>query len=311
MPTRTSGRAFAALPRARGRPAPRAVGARRDRRRASCSPGRRRAASSAWPSRRSTAAAASATSASTRSSARRSARAGVGGAGLGITLHNDICLPYFLRLLQRGAAGSAGCPASPSGELITAIAMTEPGIGSDLAAHAHHGRPRRRRLRRQRRQDVHHQRHQRRPGHHRGQDRPRRAPPRHAACWSSSAGMAGFERGRNLEKLGQHAQDTAELFFTDVAGPGGQPARRGGPGLQPARRQPAPGAAVDRALPAVAAAGRALDWTLAYVQERTAFGQPVGSFQNTRFALAELRHRGRHRPGLHRPLRRGAQRRAS
>src|SRR6202049_4893652 len=60
-------------------------------------------------------------------------RAGVGGFGLGITLHNDICLPYFLRYCdepqrERWLAGIA------SGELITALAMTEPGIGSDLAA---------------------------------------------------------------------------------------------------------------------------------------------------------------------------------
>ena len=95
---------------------------------------RRARASSAWRCRRSTAAAASTTSATTPIIGEEIQRAGVGGAGLGITLHNDICLPYFLALLHRRAAGSAGCRASASGELITAIAMTEPGIGSDLAS---------------------------------------------------------------------------------------------------------------------------------------------------------------------------------
>ena len=58
--------------------------------------------------------------------------------------------------------------------------------------------------------------------------------------------MAGFERGRNLEKVGMHAQDTAELFFTDVRVPAREPAGRGGEGLSLPRLQPRPGAAVDR-----------------------------------------------------------------
>ena len=61
------------------------------------------------------------------------AAAGVGGVGLGITLHNDICLPYFLNLPPR-SRGSGGCPASAPASSITAVAMTEPGIGSDLAS---------------------------------------------------------------------------------------------------------------------------------------------------------------------------------
>ena len=66
-------------------------------------------------------------------------RAGVGGFGLGITLHNDICLPYFLRPTATSAQRERWLPGIVSGELITAIAMTEPGIGSDLAAMSHDG----------------------------------------------------------------------------------------------------------------------------------------------------------------------------
>ena len=126
-------------------------------------------------------------------------------------------------------------PGIVSGELITAIGMTEPGIGSDLASMSHHRDPRRRPLRRQRGQDVHHQRHQRRPGDHRGEDRPGAEAQGHVAAGRSRRGMPGFTRGRNLDKLGQHAQDTAELFFSDVRVPVGEPARPGGgPGLPPA-----------------------------------------------------------------------------
>ena len=161
-------------------------------------------------------------------------------------------------------------PGIASGELITAIGMTEPGIGSDLASMRHHRPPRRRPLRRQRRQDLHHQRDQRRPGHHRGaRPTPTAAPPRHVAARSSSAAWPGFTRGRNLDKLGQHAQDTAELFFDRRARAGREPARaEEGQRLRPARREPAAGAAVDRDRARWRRSASALELTLAYVKER-------------------------------------------
>ena len=172
--------------------------------------------------------------------------AGVGGAGLGLTLHNDICLPYFLRYCT-DEQRERWLPGIASGELVTAIAMTEPGIGSDLASMSTTA------LRD-------------------GDDyvvngsktfitnginadlvitAVKTDPSQRHAGMSLlvlERGMPGFERGRNLEKLGLHSQDTAELFFTDVAVPVRQPPRRGGPGLLPARPQPAPGAPVDRRL---------------------------------------------------------------
>ncbi|HWE57230.1 MAG TPA: acyl-CoA dehydrogenase family protein [Acidimicrobiales bacterium] len=210
---------------------------------------------------------------------------GVGAAGLGLTLHNDICLPYFLRYCtdeqkQRWLPGIA------SGELITAIAMTEPGIGSDLASMSTTAR---------------------RDGDtyvvngsktfitnginadlvitavktdaslkHKG-----------ISLVVMERGMEGFERGRNLEKIGQHAQDTAELFFIDVSVPTANLLGVEGEGfLQLVANLPQERLSI--AASGVAAARAALGWTLEYVKERKAFGQPIGSFQNTKFVLAEV-----------------------
>ena len=101
-------------------------------------------------------------------------------------------------------------------------------------------------------------------------------------------GMAGFDRGRNLDKLGMHAQDTAELFFTDVEVPVGQPARRRGHGIRLPDAEPRPGAARASPSQAVAVAQARIRWTLDYTKQRTAFGQPIAQFQNSKFLLAEL-----------------------
>ncbi|MFA9270124.1 MAG: acyl-CoA dehydrogenase family protein [Baekduiaceae bacterium] len=212
--------------------------------------------------------------------------AGVAGSGLGLTLHNDICLPYFLEYCTPEQR-ERWLPGIASGELITAVAMTEPGIGSDLASMqataikqddgsylvngaktfitnginadlvitAVKTDPTQR---------------------HKG-----------ISLVIIERGMEGFERGRNLSKLGMHAQDTAELFFTDVVVPAENLLGTEGQGFM----QLVANLAQERlsiALAGVAAAQGALDWTLEYVKERTAFGQPVGSFQASRFALAEM-----------------------
>ena len=208
------------------------------------------------------------------------------GAGLGLSLHNDICVPYFLAYCT-DEHKRRWLPGIVSGELITAIGMTEPGIGSDLASMAttairdgdsyvvngaktfitnginadlvitavktdpaqrHHG----------------------------------------MSLLVLERDMPGFTRGRNLDKLGQHAQDTAELFFSDVRVPVGNLL---GPEEGQGFRQLVTNLPQERlsiAVAAVAAARSALDLTLAYVRERRAFGQPVGSFQNSRFVLAEI-----------------------
>jgi acyl-CoA dehydrogenase len=101
------------------------------------------------------------------------------------------------------------------------------------------------------------------------------------------AGMEGFERGRSLEKIGRHGIDTAELFFNDVFVPNENVIGEEGRGFEHLTRN----LARERlavAVVATAAAEHALDITLAYVKDRTAFGTPIGSFQVNRHALARL-----------------------
>ena len=100
-------------------------------------------------------------------------------------------------------------------------------------------------------------------------------------------GMAGFERGRNLDKIGQHAQDTAELFFDNVEVPKENLLGEEGSGfiyLMTNLSQERLSIAVS----AASACELVLAECLTYVQERTAFGKPIGKFQNTRFAIAEM-----------------------
>ena len=100
-------------------------------------------------------------------------------------------------------------------------------------------------------------------------------------------GMEGFERGRNLDKVGMHAQDTAELFFTDVRVPvENRLGDEGGGFLLLVKNLPQERMSI--ALAAVAHSRAMLGWTAEYAKERTAFGQPIGSFQSGRFKLAEM-----------------------
>jgi len=213
------------------------------------------------------------------------AYSGMTSAGIGITLHNDICLPYFLSLANEEQK-RRWLPQICSGELITAIAMTEPAIGSDLASMSTNAvsdgdyyivngaktfitnginadlvivalktDPKER---------------------HKGM-----------SLLVVERDTPGFERGRNLEKIGLHAQDTAELFFADARVPAANLLGNEGMGFihlvdnLPQER-------LSIAVGAVAASRQALRWTLEYTHERTAFGQPIAAFQNSRFVLAEM-----------------------
>jgi alkylation response protein AidB-like acyl-CoA dehydrogenase len=100
-------------------------------------------------------------------------------------------------------------------------------------------------------------------------------------------GMPGFERGRNLDKIGQHSADTAELFFSDVRVPAANVLGEEGRafeylGFNLAQERLSIG------LYGLAAARSALNWTVDYVKERIAFGQPIAAFQNTKFVLADV-----------------------
>ena len=101
-------------------------------------------------------------------------------------------------------------------------------------------------------------------------------------------GMEGFERGRNLEKIGQHAQDTAELFFADVRVPKANLLGEEGSGFVHLMTNLVPGAAVDRGRRPPRRARSIVDLTLRYAKDRTAFGRPIGKFQHNRFVIAEM-----------------------
>src|SRR3990170_5004657 len=98
----------------------------------------------------------------------------------------------------------------------------------------------------------------------------------------------GFKRGRNLKKIGQNAQDTAELFFEDVRVPPSNILGEEGRGFACLMNQ-LPRERLLVAIGAVAIMEAALGWTIDYTRERKAFGKSIGEFQNTRFKLAEVK----------------------
>jgi alkylation response protein AidB-like acyl-CoA dehydrogenase len=206
--------------------------------------------------------------------------------GLGFPLQNDVIAPYLLRLGTEEQK-QRWLPGFCAGELITAIAMTEPGTGSDL------------------------------------QGIKTRAVKQDDGSWILNGaktfitngvhadlvivvactdpdkgalgfslfvverGMAGFERGRHLDKIGLEAQDTAELSFTDVVVPAENLLGEEGSGFV-YLVQNLPQERISIAVMAAAGMEAVLEQTLQYTKERKAFGKPIGSFQNTRFTLAEL-----------------------
>ena len=205
--------------------------------------------------------------------------------GLGMTLHNDVCLPYFTEYCN-DEQKERWLPGIASGELITAVAMTEPGIGSDLASMTTTAI---------RDGDTYVL-----NGSKTFITNGINADLVIVACKTDPTqkhkgmsiviverDMDGFERGRNLDKVGMHAQDTAELFFTDVHVPAANLLGEEGQGfLQLVHNLPQERLSIAAA--GVSAARAALGWTLEYAQTRQAFGQPIGSFQNSRFVLAEV-----------------------
>lgn len=210
---------------------------------------------------------------------------GAAASGLCITLHNDICIPYFLSYGTQEQR-DRWFPGLVSGNLMTALAMTEPGTGSDLAGIA--------------------------ASAVRDGDSylvngsktfitnginadlvivvARTGPDPHGGLtlFVVEDGMDGFRRGRNLDKLGMHAQDTSELFFDDVRVPAGNRLGPEGAGFTQLVAN-LPQERLSIAVGAVAAAEAALSITITYAQERTAFGRPIGRFQHNRFVLAELK----------------------
>jgi alkylation response protein AidB-like acyl-CoA dehydrogenase len=205
--------------------------------------------------------------------------------GFFMTVHSRLVAPY-LGLLGTDEQKQRWLPGCVRGDTILGVAMTEPDAGSDLAGI---------RTRAERRGD-HWVLNGAKTYISNGQIGDlfvvvARTDPqsRHGlGLFVVEHGMPGFRRGRNLRKIGMHAQDTSELFFDDVAVPGanvlGEPTRA----FEYLTRL----LAEERLLSAtasLAAAQTAFDLTLDFVKERRAFGRPIGAFQNTRFTLASLR----------------------
>jgi alkylation response protein AidB-like acyl-CoA dehydrogenase len=210
----------------------------------------------------------------------------IGATGLGFGLHNDIVAPYLLDLCTEEQKRH-WLPGFCSGELITAIAMSEPAAGSDLQNVRTHAR--------------------------RDSDGwvltgsktfitnginadlvivvantdPETGGAHGISLFAVERGMPGFGRGRNLDKIGLKAQDTAELFFDEVRLPMDALLGEENRGFVHLMER-LPQERLSIAVAAVAAAERMLELTLEYARTRTAFGRPIGRFQHNRFVLAEL-----------------------
>jgi len=212
-----------------------------------------------------------------------------GFSGIGYGLHTEIVAPYILHYGTE-AQKQRFLPRMATGEWIGAIAMSEPGAGSDL-------------------QGVKTTAIRQPDGsfllngsktfitngwHAEVVIVVAKTDPAAGAKGTSlllvERGMPGFDKGKRLKKLGLKAQDTSELFFNNVRVPadnllGGEAQlNRGFICLM----EQLPWERIQIAIGAVSAAQAAIDWTVAYVKERKVFGQPVAAYQNTRFTLAEL-----------------------
>ncbi|WP_444892238.1 acyl-CoA dehydrogenase family protein [Microbulbifer sp. JMSA004] len=211
------------------------------------------------------------------------ARAGLSGIGWG--LHSNIAVPYIINYGTEEQKKKY-LPKCISGEMITAIAMSEPGAGSDLQG--------------VRTTAV-------RKGDHyllngskifitNGQQADlvivvAKTDPHEGASGVSlllvEADSPGFKKGSNLEKIGMKAQDTSELFFDDVRVPAENLLGGEGQGFI-YLMQELPQERLSVAIYAISNAEAALQWTIDYVRDRKAFGKPISAFQNTQFKLAEL-----------------------
>jgi alkylation response protein AidB-like acyl-CoA dehydrogenase len=212
-------------------------------------------------------------------------QARAGAAGPGFSVHTDIIVPYITSL-GTDEQKRRWLPGCVSGEIITAIAMTEPGAGSDLQGVRTTAVDK---------------------GDHYVLNGSKtfisnginadlvivvaRTNPdaghQGISLLVVERGMEGFERGRNLDKIGMHAQDTAELSFTDVVVPKENLLGDEGSGFVSLMMR-LPQERLIIACQAVAACEFVVDLCLDYAKTREAFGKPIGKFQHNRFLLAEM-----------------------
>ncbi|MDX3520574.1 acyl-CoA dehydrogenase family protein [Streptomyces scabiei] len=207
------------------------------------------------------------------------------GVGASLALHTDTCPPYLVELGTEEQK-RRWLPGIASGELISAIAMTEPSGGSDLAA-----------LKTTAVRDggnwlINGSKTFITNGHQADLVivAARTGPGERAkgiSLFVVEAGTPGFERGRKLDKVGQEEADTAELFFTDVRVPDSHRLGEVGDGFVSMMRL-LPQERLSTAVTNIGHVTRLLHETIAYAKERRAFGETIGSFQHNKFRIAEL-----------------------
>ncbi|MDT2006879.1 acyl-CoA dehydrogenase [Rhodococcus opacus] len=213
------------------------------------------------------------------------ARTGTTSFGSGLSVHDDIVIPYIDNLGTEDQK-RRWLPGMAAGELIGAIAMTEPGAGSDLQG-----------VRTSAVRDgdewvINGQKTFITNGIHSDlvivvARTDLNAGSKGFSLFVVERGMPGFSRGRKLHKVGLASQDTAELIFEDVRVPASDLLGIEGRGfIHLMENLPLERIAI--AVHAIASARAAYEWTKTYVFERKAFGKPIGDLQNTRFALAEM-----------------------
>jgi acyl-CoA dehydrogenase len=206
--------------------------------------------------------------------------------GLGFSLHSEIVAPYLLKY-GTDEQKQRFLPRMARGEIIGAIAMSEPGVGSDLQSVKTHA---------VKDADGHYVLNGAKTFITNGWNADlvivvAKTNPALGAKGTSlllvERGMKGFDKGKRLKKLGLKAQDTSELFFDGVHVPAANLLGAEGQGFV-YLMQELPWERMQIAIGAAASAQQAIDDTMSYVRERKVFGNPVASFQNTRFKLAEL-----------------------
>jgi acyl-CoA dehydrogenase len=212
-------------------------------------------------------------------------RANASGLVSGISVHSDIVAPY---VANHGTEEQKRLwiPKLVSGEVVGAIAMTEPGAGSDLQGIRSSA------LRNGDCYVLNGQKTFITNGQNAGLVvTAAKTDPTQGARGTSlflvDTKLPGYARGRNLDKVGQHMADTSELFFQDVRVPASQRLGAEGGGFAILMNE-LPRERLVLAVGAVAASEAAIEWTRDYVQQRHAFGKPLAALQNTRFELAAL-----------------------
>ncbi len=213
-------------------------------------------------------------------------RAGYGALASGVSVHSDIVAPYITNLGSEEQK-SYWLPKMVTGEVVGAVGMTEPGAGSDLQG-----------MKTSALKDgddyiISGQKTFITNGQHAdvivlATKTDPKLGAKGMTLFTVDCHLPGFEKGRNLEKMGLHSGDTSELFFNDVRVPADTILGGEGKGFYNLMNE-LPRERLILGVGAVAASEGMFDWTVEYCEERKAFGEAIANFQNTRYVLADMK----------------------